>query len=154
MRRNREFEPKNEEFEPGIVQSEFADDVFGRGRVMAKRTKRTTARKVKAHRKRPKRAKTAKRQAVKRLVKAKRKRQKSKAKPKRSVAKKSASRRPMTPTQPSPLQTETTIVDVIEEPVPGVVVVTEFEETHTRRPDTTRQLGSDQTAGRPESEEE
>jgi hypothetical protein len=121
---------------------------------MAKRTKRTPARKVKARRKLPKRAKTAKRQAAERLVKAKPKRKVSKAKPTRSVAKKSASRPPMTPTQPSTLQTETTIVDVIEEPVPGVVVVTEFEETHTRRPDTTEQLGGDRTAGRPESEEE
>ncbi|MGZ6184949.1 MAG: hypothetical protein ACXWNN_03545, partial [Candidatus Binataceae bacterium] len=40
------------------------------------------------------------------------KRQTTKVKPKRSVAKKSASRRPMTPTEPSALQTETTIVDV------------------------------------------
>ena len=120
---------------------------------MAKRTKRTTARKVKARRKLPKRAKTAKRRAAKRPGKAKRKRKITKAKSKRSVAKKSASR-PMTPTQPSTLQTETTVVDVIEEPVPGVVVVTEFEETHTRRPDTTKQLGGDRTAGRPKSEEE
>ena len=120
---------------------------------MAKRTKRAV-RKVKARRKVPKRAKTAKRQAAKRLVKAKPKRQIVKAKPKRSVAKKSASRRTITPTQPNTLQTETTIIDVIEEPVPGVVVVTEFEETHTRRPDTTKQLGIDRTAGRPESEEE
>ena len=44
-----------------------------------------------------------------------------------------------------------TIVDVIEEPVPGVVVVTEFVETHTK-PDTTKPLDIDQTAG-PESEE-
>lgn len=120
---------------------------------MAKRTKRTPARKVKARRKLPKKAKTAKRQAAKRLLKAKPKRQITKAKRKRSVAKESASKRPMIPTQPSTLETETTIVDVIEEPVPGVVVVTEFEETHTRRPDTTQQLGGDRTAGRPESEE-
>ena len=121
---------------------------------MAKRTKRTPARKVKARRKLPKKAKTAKRQAAKRLLKAKPKRQITKAKRKRSVAKESASKRPMTPTQPSTLETETTIVDVIEEPVPGVVVVTEFEETHTRRPETTKQFGGDRTAGRPESEEE
>ena len=44
-----------------------------------------------------------------------------------------------------------TIVDVIEEPVPGVVVVTEFVETHTK-PDTTKRLDINQTAG-PESEE-
>ncbi len=118
---------------------------------MAKRIKRT-ARKVKARKKLAKRAKTVKRQAAKRVVKAKPKQQMTKARSKRSVAKKPASRRPMIPTQPSTLQTETTIVDVIEEPVPGVVVVTEFEETHTRR--SNAQLGSDRTAGRPESEEE
>ena len=118
---------------------------------MAKRAKRTTARKIKASRKLPKRAKTATRQAAKRLVKAKPKRQMTKAKPKPPVAKKSTSRRPMTPTQPNTLQTETTIVDVIQEPVPGVVVVTEFEETRTRRPDPTKQVGGDRTAGRPNS---
>src|ERR1035437_5506326 len=138
---------------------------------MAKRTKRATARKAKARTKVAKRAKTTKRQArkakartkvakkakttkrqaAKRLVKTKPKRQKTNAKPKRSGAKKSASRRQRTPTQQSTLQTETTIVDVIEEPVPGVVVVTEFVETHTK-PDTTKRLDINQTAG-PESEE-
>ena len=44
-----------------------------------------------------------------------------------------------------------TIVDVIEEPVPGVVIVTEFVETHAK-PDTTRPLDLDPTIG-PESEE-
>jgi hypothetical protein len=43
------------------------------------------------------------------------------------------------------------IVDVIEEPVPHVVVVTEFAGTHSK-PDTTKPLDIDQTAG-PESEE-
>lgn len=103
---------------------------------MAKRTKRAT-RNLEARGNRPTRAKTPKRQAAKRLVKAKPKRLITKPKPKRSVAKR--------PTQPSALQTETTIVDVIEEPAPGVVVVTEFEETHTRTPGTTK---------RPESEKE
>jgi hypothetical protein len=121
---------------------------------MAKRSKRTTARKVKARRRLAKKAKAAKRQATKRLVKAKPKWQITKARPKRSVAKESASRRPMTPTEPSTLQSETTIVDMIEEPVPGVVIVTEFEERHRRRSDTTKQLGGHRTAGRPESEEE
>ena len=126
--------------------------------VMAKRTKRATARKVKAGSKAPKKSKTAKKQAASRLVKAKPKRQKAKvkpkakAKPKRSVAKKPASRRPRRTIPPSPLQTETTIVDVVEELVPGVVVVTELVETHTRKPDTTNQLGADWTAA-PQSEE-
>ena len=125
---------------------------------MAKRTKRATARKVKAGSKAPKKSKTAKKQAASRLVKAKPKRQKAKvkpkakAKPKRSVAKKPASRRPRRTTPPSPLQTETTIVDVVEEPVPGVVVVTEFVETHTSTPDTTKQLDVERTVG-PESDE-
>jgi hypothetical protein len=118
---------------------------------MAKRTKRVTARKAKARTKVGKRAKTTKRRAAKRLVKTKPKRQKLNAKPRRPVAKKSTSRRYKTSTQQSTLQTETTIVDVIEEPVPGVLVVTEFVETHTK-PDTTKQLDIDQTAG-PESEE-
>ncbi len=110
---------------------------------MAKRTKRTTARKVKDRGKRPTRAKTAKRQAAKRLGKAKPKRQMAKSKPNRSVARRSASRQPMTPTQPSAVQTETTIVDVIEETAPGVVVVTEFEETRTRGSDTTKSSESE-----------
>ena len=118
---------------------------------MAKRTKRATARKAKARTKVVKRAKTTKRQAAKRLIKTKPKRQKTNAKPKRSAAKKSASRRHRTPTQQSTQQTEMTIVDVIEEPLPGVVIVTEFVETHAK-PDTTRPLDLDPTIG-PESEE-
>jgi hypothetical protein len=34
---------------------------------------------------------------------------------------------------------ETVVVDVVEEPAPGVITVTEFEETQVRRP------GSDET---------
>ena len=115
---------------------------------MAKRTKRTTTRKLKARGRVQKRGKPAKQQAGKRLVKAKPKQKVTKAKQKRSVAKKSASRRPTTPAEPNNLETETTIIDVIEEPVPGVLVVTELEETHTRRPDTT-QLDQDQTPASP-----
>jgi len=118
---------------------------------MAKQTKRATALKAKTRTKVAKRAKSTKRRAAKRLVKTKSKRQKPNAKPRRLVAKKSTSRRHRTPTQQGTLQTETTIVDVIEEPVPGVLVVTEFVETHTK-PDTTKPLDIDQTAG-PESEE-
>jgi hypothetical protein len=47
------------------------------------------------------------------------KRQKAKTVHKRSGAKKSASRRPSGTTPPSPpVQTEATIVDVVEEPIP------------------------------------
>jgi hypothetical protein len=109
---------------------------------MAKRTKRTTTtRKLKSAGRAQKRGKPAKRQAGKRLVKAKAKRQITKGK-KRAVAKRLASRRPTTPAQPNNLETETTIVDVLEEPVPGVMVVTELEETHTR-------LNQDQTRASP-----
>ncbi len=119
---------------------------------MAKRTKRVMARKAKAGSKAPKKSKTAKKKAASRPVKAKRKLLKAKTGHKRSGAKKSASRRPSRTTRPSPVQTETTVVDVIEEPVPGVVVVTEFVETHVNEPGTTT-LVVDETAG-PESEEE
>ena len=51
-----------------------------------------------------------------------------------------------------PPQTETTIVDVIEEPVPGVLVVTEFVET-IAEPEPTDSLKIDQTIG-PEWEEQ
>ena len=132
---------------------------------MAKRTKRAIARKAKApkkaSKKAAKKAKTPKKQAAKRPVKTKAKRQKTSAKSGRSGAKsgakKSASRRRRTPTQQeTPLlemmivetpQIETTIVDVIEEPVPGVFVVTEFVETNAE-PEPT-----DQTVG-PEPEEQ
>ena len=117
---------------------------------MAKRTKRATALKAKTRTKVAKRAKSTKRRAAKRLVKTKSKRPKPNAKPRRRVAKK-PTRRHRTPIQQGTPQTETTIVDVIEEPVPGVLVVTEFVETHTK-PDTTKPLDIDQTAG-PESEE-
>jgi hypothetical protein len=50
------------------------------------------------------------------------------AKAKRSTARKKARpmKRPITPVA------ETTIVDVVEEPAPGVITITEFEETDER----------------------
>ena len=123
---------------------------------MAKRTKRAIARKAKApkkaSKKAAKKAKTPKKQAAKRPVKTKAKRQKTSAKSGRSGAKKSASRRRRTPTQQETPQIETTIVDVIEEPVPGVFVVTEFVETNAE-PEPTDSLNIDQTVG-PEPEEQ
>jgi hypothetical protein len=138
---------------------------------MAKRTKRATAQKAKASpkkvsKKAAKKAKTSKKQAAKRPLKTKAKRQKTSAKSGRSGArlgaKKSASRRRRTPTQqktPQPEmmifetpQTETTIVDIIEEPVPGVFVVTEFVETNAES-EPTGSLNIDQTVD-PESEEQ
>ena len=127
---------------------------------MAKRTKRAIARKAKApkkaSKKAAKKAKTPKKHAAKRPVKTKAKRQKTSAKSGRSGAKsgakKSASRRRRTPTQQETPQIETTIVDVIEEPVPGVFVVTEFVETNAE-PEPTDSLNIDQTVG-PEPEEQ
>jgi len=130
---------------------------------MAKRTKRATTRK--APKKVAKKAKTPKKQAAKRPVKTKAKRQKPSATSGRSAAKsgakKSVSRRRRTPTQqktPQPemmiaetAQNETTIVDVIEEPVPGVFVVTEFVEANIE-PEPMDSLNVDQTVG-PDSEE-
>jgi hypothetical protein len=117
---------------------------------MAKRTKRVTARKVKAGSKAPKKSKSAKKQAASSPIKAKRKRQKAKTGHKRSGAKKSTSRRRSRTTPPSPVQIETTTVDVVAQPIPGVVVVTEFVETHANEPATTKPVVS-QTTG-PESE--
>jgi len=70
----------------------------------------------------PMKSKVARKQtAASRPVEAKRKRQKAKTGHKRSGAKKSGSRRPSGTTPPSPpVQTETTIVDVIDEPIPLV----------------------------------
>jgi phage repressor protein C with HTH and peptisase S24 domain len=134
--------------------------------VMAKRTKPATARKAKALKKASKKvakkAKAPKKQSAKRPLKTKAKRQKTSAKSGRSGARKSASRRRRMPTQqetPQPEmmivetpRTETTIVDVIEEPVPGVYVVTEVVETNAE-PEPPDSLNIDQTVG-PKSEEQ
>jgi len=134
---------------------------------MAKRTKRAAAAKTKAtaSKKGAKKTKTSKKHAAKRPLKTKAKRRKTSAKSGRSAAKsarkKSAPRRRGTPSRPEApqpemtigeiAQTETTIVDVIEEPVPGVFVVTEFVETNAE-PEPTESLNIDRTTD-PESEE-
>jgi len=125
---------------------------------MAKRTKRATARKTnapqKGFKKLAKKARTTKKQAAKRPLKRKARRPKTSTKLGRSGARKSASG--IMPTQqvmPQPetmivetAQTETTVVDVIEEPVPGVFVLTEFVETNAE-PEDSLNIG-------PESEEQ
>jgi len=93
--------------------------------VMAKRKKRAAAHRGKAatRRKARKPAKSVRGKAAKRTnARATPRKRVTKAKSKRAVAKKVA------PT------VETVIVDMIEEPVPGVMVVTEFEATGIRRP--------------------
>ena len=110
--------------------------------VMAKRTKRKTVRK--ASKRVAKKATKPKKRAAKRPLKTKAKPQKTRARSGQSGTKSSArkpvSRRRRAQNQqelPQPEamivespQTKTTIVDIVEEPVPGVLVVTEFVETN------------------------
>ena len=56
----------------------------------------------------------------------------ARAKPKRALVKKVARKRARPVKPPSTAAVETVVVDVIEEPVPGVITVTEFEETKVR----------------------
>jgi hypothetical protein len=130
--------------------------------VMAKRTKRAPALKTMASKKGAKKTKLSKKQPAKRSLNTKARRRKTSqvrafaAKP---ATKRSAPRRRGTSTRretPQPemtigeiAQTETTIVDLIEEPVPGVFVVTEFVERNAV-PDPPESLNIDQTT---ESEE-
>ena len=109
---------------------------------MAKAKKRVAARNKRSKRgkasDKPARKKSAKRATAKR---AKSKVRRAGMRPTRPVAKKK--RAPMTvakkaarksPKQEPAVRVETTIVDVIEEPVPGVVVVTEYESVRTTTP--------------------
>ena len=137
---------------------------------MAKRTERKTARKAKATKKASKKvvkkATKPKKQAPKRPLKTKVKPQRTRARSGRSGTKSSArklvSRRRIAQNQqevPQPEmmnvespQAKTTIVDVVEEPAPGVFVVTEFVETNAE-PEPADSLNIDQTVG-PESDEQ
>ncbi len=98
---------------------------------MAQRKKRGAARKATLKRgrapKRPTRTKTAKRVAAKTTPK----KRVTKTKAKRAVTKKAATRATEPPPQ-GDAAAEKVIVDVIEEPVPGVTVVTEFEATRVQ----------------------
>jgi hypothetical protein len=119
---------------------------------MAKRRQRTLARKetalkrgkvrtkVKsAPRKAAERAgsKTRARKTAKRVpVKTKAEKQAIKGRAKRAAPKKAAPRPTEPLRQPAEAPDETVIVDIVEEPVRGVVVVTEFESVRTSRPET------------------
>ncbi len=100
---------------------------------MAVRKRRATVKKGKsiARGKVPKASKSAGGRAAKPTV-AKPTKRLAKAKLKRAGAKR-VSRKKVRPTKPamSPA-VETIIADVIEEPVPGVITITEFEETEVR----------------------
>jgi len=102
---------------------------------MAKRKRRVLARKKTASKRGKARtsAKSAPKKAAKRIaVKTKAKKQVTKAHVKSAAPKRGAE----PPRQPALAPNETVIFDIIEEPVPGVVVVTEFETVRTSRPAT------------------
>jgi hypothetical protein len=92
---------------------------------MAKRKKRAKVQPKK--RAKPKARKASKQHArgTKRTI--------ARVKPKRAGAKKAARKKEqrMKPSSPA---VETIVVDVVEEPTPGVKTVTEFEETQVTRP--------------------
>ena len=107
---------------------------------MVKRKQRTLARKKKTAPKRGKartKSKFAPKKAAKRVaVKTKAKKQVTKAHVKPAAPKRAAPRAAEPPRQPVLAPDETVIFDIIEEPIPGVVVVTEFETVRTSRPAT------------------
>jgi hypothetical protein len=99
---------------------------------MAQRKKR--ARKTTTHRKARKALKSARGKAVKRgVAKPASRKHLGRAKPKRARVKKIVRKRAK-PVKPPSTRAVETVVDVIEEAVPGVITVTEFEETEVREP--------------------
>ena len=95
---------------------------------MAKRKKRAKAQSKK--RAKLRRGSSAARRKTRKASKPARgtKRTVARARPKRAGAKKATRKREQRVYPPSP-GVETAVVDVIEEPVPGVIAVTEYEET-------------------------
>jgi len=112
--------------------------------VMAKRKKRAAARRGKAatRGKARKPAKSVRGKTAKRTARATPKKRVTKAKSNRAVAKKVA------PT------VETVIVDMIEEPVPGVMVATEFEATGIRGPNANPEQPKESRGAAPPKSEE
>jgi hypothetical protein len=104
---------------------------------MAKRKRRAVAQK-KAAAKRGKaraRVKSTRRKVAKRAGrKTKAKKQTTRPRAKRTAPKKTGPRPTEPPRQPAGATEEAVIVDIIEEPAPGVVVVTEFESVQTTTP--------------------
>ena len=104
---------------------------------MAQRKKQATVRKGKstAHGKTRKASKSARGKAANQTVaKPTQKKRLAKPKSKRAGAKKVARKKVRSMKPPSTPAVETVVVDVIEEPVPGVTVVTEFEAIEVREP--------------------
>jgi hypothetical protein len=104
---------------------------------MAKRKRRAVAQK-KAAAKRGKaraRVKSTRRKVAKRAGrKTKAKKQTIRPRAKRTAPKKTGPRPTEPPRQPAGATEEAVIVDIIEEPAPGVVVVTEFASVQTTTP--------------------
>jgi len=70
---------------------------------------------------------------TKRKQQTKAKQQATKARAKSTAAKEATPRPTEPPRQPVEASDETIIFDIIEEPIPGVVVVTEFETVRTSK---------------------
>jgi fructose-1,6-bisphosphatase/inositol monophosphatase family enzyme len=99
---------------------------------MAQRKKRGAARKATLKRGRTSKREVRKRTAKRVPAKTTPKKRVTKTKAKRAVTKKARTRAPGPPPQQGDAAAETVIVDVIEEPVSGVTVVTEFEATRVQ----------------------
>jgi hypothetical protein len=119
-----------------LVPSLVADSLYTQQRItsagdekMAKRTKRPTTRAKQNRGKATRGIKTAARKTKRITARKPSKKRIGRAKPK-AAAKKAAARKPRPQSEQQPaVATETVIVDVVEEPVPGVMVVSEFEAT-------------------------
>ena len=98
---------------------------------MAKAKKRVETRNKSSKRRKPARKKAAKRSAPKKAESKARSKGNAATKPaaKRRLVPKTAARKE--PRQVAKAPVEATIIDVIEEPIPGVVVITEYESVQT-----------------------
>ena len=111
---------------------------------MTQRKKQAAARRGKA----AKRGKARKPAKSVRGKTAKRTRAKAKSKKRATKTKKRAEAKTMVP------KAETVVVDIVEEPVPGVTVVTEFEATEMRGPSTNPEQPEESRGAAPPKSEE
>jgi hypothetical protein len=121
---------------------------------MAQRKKRPAVRKGKsiARRKARKPSKSARKRPVKRTVaRATPRKRLAKVRLKRGAKKPRKKMRAMKP--PSAPAVETVVVDVIEEPLPGVTVITEFEATEEHEVSGATEEPEESRSAPPESEE-
>jgi hypothetical protein len=99
---------------------------------MAKRNKRTASRKTKT--KASKRKKTVTKKSFKQAVGGKSRRTSKKVAPKKLRKKPSARKRPSPPREQVVPVVEGEIIDVVDEPVPGIIRVTEVEASRVTVP--------------------